>query len=178
MAKKLLKRWLPDHNTIRKHPHLQRFGTRLHDPNLWHLSRRSVPGAVSIGLFVAVVPLPFQMAIAAALAMIMRVNLPIAVVLTWVTNPFTTPAILYFSYRLGAWLLGQPVHRISFSEPSVDWLLGELGAIWAPLLLGTLVCGIVAAVLGNLFVRSFWRFHVVKSWQARKLLRESRKNQG
>lgn len=168
MAKRILKRWLPDHQKLKDHQHLKRFGTLLHDPNLWHLSRRSVPGAVSIGLFVAVIPVPFQMAIAAALAIMMRVNLPIAVALTWITNPFTTPALLFFFYRLGAWLLGQPVHRIEFSEPSVDWLLTELGLIWAPLLLGTFVGGTLAAVLGNLFIRSFWRWHVIRHWRARK----------
>lgn len=177
MAKRFIKRWLPDHKTIREHQHLQRFGTRLHDPNLWHLNRRSVPGAVSVGLFAAFLPLPFQMIIAAALAIAARVNLPIAVALTWVTNPFTTPPMLYFAYRVGAWMLGQPVHKIQFSEPSIDWLLTEIGAIWAPLLLGTLVCGIVAAALGNLFIRSFWRFEAVRSWKARKLRRAKAKQQ-
>ncbi|MDR2876753.1 MAG: DUF2062 domain-containing protein [Chromatiales bacterium] len=177
MAKKLFKRWLPDHNTIKTHPHLKRFGTRLHDPNLWHINRHTVPGAVSIGLLVAITFPLFQMASAAALAIYLRVNLPISVALTWVTNPFTTPAVLYFCYRLGAWLLGQPVYHISFSEISFDWLWNQLEAIGAPLVLGSVVCGVVAAILGNLFVRSFWRFHVISSWRKRNRLRRRNDNQ-
>ncbi|MDX9740225.1 MAG: DUF2062 domain-containing protein [Gammaproteobacteria bacterium] len=168
MPRKILKRWLPDHRTIREHKHLQRFGTRLHDPNLWHLNRRSVPGAVSTGLFVAFIPTPFQMAIAAFFAILFRVNLPISVALVWVTNPLTMPPVFYFCYRLGAWLLDKPVHRIDFSNPSLTWLLTEMKMIWAPVLLGCLVTGAVAAILGNLFIRSFWRLHVNLSWRARQ----------
>ncbi len=178
MPKRLLKRWLPDHNTFKEHRHLQRFGTRLHDPNLWHLSRRSVPGAVSIGLFVAFIPVPFQMVIAAALAIAARVNLPISVALVWLTNPITMPPVFYFCYRLGAWMLGMPMHKIDFSEPSIQWLLTEMKLIWEPFLLGCLVCGIVSAVLGNLFIRAFWRFHIIRNRRARKLRERCRKEEG
>ena len=78
MAKKLIRRYLPDAHKIRDHKHLRLFGTLLHDPNLWHLNRRSVAGAFAVGLFMAFVPMPFQMIPAAALAILLRVNLPIS----------------------------------------------------------------------------------------------------
>ena len=35
MPKKFLKKWMPDHDKVRKHPHLNKiFGTLLHDPTL------------------------------------------------------------------------------------------------------------------------------------------------
>ena len=37
------------------------FGRWLHHPNLWHLNRRSVSGAVAIGSFSGLVPGPLQM---------------------------------------------------------------------------------------------------------------------
>jgi uncharacterized protein (DUF2062 family) len=168
MPRKLFKRWLPDHRTFRDHKHLKRFGPRLHEPNLWHLNRRSVPGAFSVGLFVAFLPTPFQMAISAALAILFRVNLPISVALVWLTNPFTMTPVFYFCYKLGAWLLGRPVHRIDISEPSLTWLLMEMKTIGAPFLLGSLVTGTVAAILGNVFIRVFWRLHVSWGWRARR----------
>jgi uncharacterized protein len=168
MPKRLIKRFLPDHRKFRDHQQLKRFGARLHDPNLWHLSRRSVPGAFAIGLFIAFIPVPFQMIIAAAIAIIARVNLPISVALVWVTNPLTMPAIFYFSYKVGARLLGERIQPIAF-EPSLRWLLTETHTIWAPLLLGSLICGAVSAVLGYFTIRSLWRLQVVKNWQARKL---------
>lgn len=177
MPRKLLKRFLPDHRTIKEHKHLQRFGTRLHDPNLWHLNRRSVPGAFSVGLFVAFIPTPFQMVISAALAILLRVNVPISVALVWVTNPITMPPVFYFCYKVGAWLLDKPVHRIDFSNPSLTWLVIEMKAIWAPFLLGCLIAGAFAAILGNLFIRAFWRLHVTRSWRVRQARERARRNE-
>ncbi|MDH5777262.1 MAG: DUF2062 domain-containing protein, partial [Gammaproteobacteria bacterium] len=80
MPKKFIQRYMPDHDKIRQHPHLNKmFGTLLHDPNLLHLNRRSVSGAFFIGLFMAFVPMPFQMVPAAALAIYFRTNLPISI---------------------------------------------------------------------------------------------------
>jgi hypothetical protein len=101
VPKKLIKRYLPDHQTLRTHRHLQVFGARLHDPNLWHLNRRSASGAFAVGLFVAFIPLPLQMLLAAALAIVTQVNLPVSVALVWITNPVTMPPIFYFCYRVG-----------------------------------------------------------------------------
>jgi uncharacterized protein (DUF2062 family) len=174
MAKKLLKRFLPEPHKFKEHPHLKRFGARLHDPHLWHLSRRSVPGAFSIGLFVAFVPLPGHMIMAAALAIAARVNLPIAVALVWVNNPFTLPPIFYLTYKLGAWVLREPAPA-TVVEPTFSWLLTELQAAWVPVLIGCLICGVAAAVAGNVFIRCLWRWHVVRSWQARKAARRRRR---
>lgn len=167
MPKRLLKRFLPEHQRIKEHRHLQFFGDLLHDPNLWHMNRHSVAGAFSVGLFVAFIPLPFQMVIAAALAIAFRVNLPIAACLVWITNPITMPPILYSCYKMGAWLLNEPTRKINF-EPTIGWLTTELASIWQPFLLGCLITATVCAVLGNLLIRGLWRLQVVRNWEARK----------
>lgn len=168
MPKKWIKRWMPDHEKIRKHPHLNKvFGTLLHDPNLLHLNRRSVAGAFVVGLFMAFVPLPSQMIMAAAAAILLRVNLPISVGLVWLTNPVTMPPVYYFCYKVGTWILNSPQHEFTF-ELSWQWLGSELGHIWQPFLLGCLICGVISAVIGGLAMRLLWRWHVVKQWEARK----------
>ncbi|MBA1330154.1 ATP-binding protein, partial [Candidatus Endoriftia persephone str. Guaymas] len=93
MPKHLIKRLTPDHEMIRNHRHLQCFGKLLHDANLWHLNRRSAAGAFAVGLFMAFIPVPFQMILAAGAAILFRVNLPLSVALVWVTNPITIPPI-------------------------------------------------------------------------------------
>lgn len=174
MPRKFIKKFLPDHDKIRNHVHLNRiFGTLLHDPNLLHLNRRSVSSAFAIGLFMAFVPVPFQMILAAAAAIIVRCNLPIAVGLVWITNPVTMPPIFYFAYKVGTWILGAPVSEIQF-ELSLEWLSSELSAIWEPFLLGCFVCGTVSAAVAYGMVRLLWRIHLVSRIKARKLRFEAR----
>jgi uncharacterized protein (DUF2062 family) len=166
MAKKVIKRLLPDVHKIRSHKHLQFFGRLLHDANLWHLNRRSVSGAVAVGLFMALVPIPFQMIPAAALAILFRVNLPISVTLVWLTNPLTMPPVFYFCYKVGSWVLRQPVQDVTF-ELSWAWLSTELGQIWQPFLLGSLIVGVILSVAGYWSMRAFWRLHVIQEWEKR-----------
>lgn len=167
MAKKLIRRYLPDPHKIRDHKHLRLFGTLLHDPNLWHLNRRSASGAFAIGLFMAFVPMPFQMIPAAGLAILLRVNLPIAVALVWITNPITMPPVFYFCYNLGAWLLDTPVHAVEF-EISREWIGTELVRIWKPFLLGSFLVAAVSSALGYFGIRALWRWHVIRDWEKRK----------
>ncbi|MEJ2361488.1 MAG: DUF2062 domain-containing protein [Gammaproteobacteria bacterium] len=172
MPKKFIKRWMPDSEKVRSHPHLNKvFGTLLHDPNLLHLNRRSVSGAFFVGLLMAFVPLPTQMLFAAAAAIFLRVNLPISIGLVWLTNPFTMPPIFYFCYKVGAWVLETPITKHTFSL-SWTWLQTELGSIWQPFLLGCLICGLISAVTGALLIRLLWRCHVIYHWHKRKQRRE------
>ena len=170
MPKHLIRRFAPDHQALREHRHLQIFGKLLHDPNLWHLNRRSVSGAFAVGLFWAMIPMPFQMVAAAATSILFRVNLPIAVALVWITNPLTMPPIFYGAYKVGAWILDTPVRNIQF-ELTVEWITNELSAIWQPFLLGCFISGLFFATLGNVAIRLFWRWHVNHNWRKRKQAR-------
>lgn len=173
MPKKLIKRFTPDHSTIRDHKHLRFFGSLLHDPNLWHMNRRSASGAFAVGLFTAFVPVPFQMLLAAAGAILFRVNLPLSIALVWITNPLTIPPMFYFTYRLGVWLLGAPAGTDEFHfELSYDWLVTGLGAIWEPFLLGCFVTGSVSGLLGYMTIRGLWRLHLVRHYNERKARRQ------
>jgi len=167
MPKRLIKRYTPDHDTIRNHKHLRIFGKLLHDPNLWHMNRRSVAGAFAVGLFWAFIPIPFQMIAAAATAIPARVNLTISVALVWITNPITMPPMFYGTYLVGTWLLGEPLDTNNF-EPTMEWFTGSMSQIWLPLYLGSLVCGIIAAAVGYFAIRGLWRLQIARQWGRRK----------
>lgn len=174
MPRKALKRILARIHPGESDHRLRRlFGELLHNRDLWHLNRYSVAWAVSVGLFFAFVPVPFQMPLAAAFAILIGCNLPIAVSLVWLTNPVTMPPIFYGAYKVGAWMLGQPPRNVEF-ELTTEWLFNELGAIWEPFLLGCLVLGLFSAVIGHLAVRIIWRIHVMSSWRERRRRREAR----
>ncbi|MBQ0725685.1 MAG: DUF2062 domain-containing protein [Cycloclasticus sp.] len=167
MPKRFIKKYFPSPKAIKEHKHLKVFGNLLNDQNLWHLNRRSFAGAIAIGLFIAFIPLPTQMVIAAAVAIIIRVNLPVAVATVWITNPVTMPPMFYAAFWVGSLLMDMPASTQAF-EFSFDALLSSLGHNWKPFLLGCFVLGSVSSALGYLSARAIWRWLIVKKWSIRK----------
>ena len=167
MPRKLIRRYLPDNDTLRHHKYLRHFGKLLLIPNLWYLNRRSVSGAFAAGLFTAFLPVPFQMPLAAAAAILLRVNLPIAVALVWVSNPLTMGPFFYLAYKTGAWILQIPAQEIA-ANISVEWLMHELSIIWQPLLLGCIIVGAMLALLGFIAIRLLWRLYVINYLRVRR----------
>lgn len=173
MPKKFIQRYMPDHHTVRQHRYMQVFGDLLHDPNLWHLNRRSASGAFAVGLFIAFMPIPFQMLLAGGVAILARVNLALSVALVWLTNPVTMPPIFYFAYKVGAWLMDVPPREFHF-ELSNEWLIAELGASWLPLLLGSTVLGAMSGLAGFALIRGLWRIRLVRHARRKKRARARR----
>ncbi|RUO77802.1 DUF2062 domain-containing protein [Idiomarina seosinensis] len=172
MARRVIKKLVPNHETIRQTKVMRLFGSLLHDANLWHLNRRSASGAFAVGLFTAFIPVPFQMVLAAAVAIPFRVNLPLSVGLVWISNPITMPPMFYLAYRLGNWLLAAPPQPFSF-ELSWTWLIASISTIGPSLLLGCLVLGTLASLTGYLGIRLLWRQSVVRAWRRRPGSRHS-----
>lgn len=146
----------------------------LHDPNLWHLNRRSAAGAFGIGLFFAFWPVPFQMWLAAALAIPLRVNLPLSVATVWITNPFTMPPIFYGAYLVGVKILGEPERAFTF-QLSWHWVVESVETIGPAFLVGCGVCSIFFGVLGYVSLNYFWRLSVLKALKAKQLKREKKR---
>jgi hypothetical protein len=167
MPKKIIKRYMPDHNTIKNNKYLRIFGDLLHNPNLWHLNRRSVAKAFAVGLFFAFIPVPFQMVLAAGFAIIVHANLPLSVALVWITNPLTIPAIFYACYVVGTWLIGAKEKAFVF-EASWQWIIDSLSTIGPAFLLGCGVLAILFSILGYFAIHGLWRYSVIKEWRKRK----------
>ncbi|MBR9911492.1 MAG: DUF2062 domain-containing protein [Gammaproteobacteria bacterium] len=175
MARKIFKRWLPDPAEFKKRPALNFISHLLHDPNLFHLNRHSVSGAFGLGLFVAFLPILGQMPIAACFALWLRVNLPIAVALVWVSNPFTIPPIFYATYELGRLILGTPPLAFQM-EFSWQWFSSEFTHLWQPLLVGSLLAAVFFGGLGYISMQVFWRWQVIRHWEKRKNQRLQRQH--
>ncbi|MFC3095469.1 DUF2062 domain-containing protein [Alteromonas sediminis] len=174
MPKKFIRRFLPDHKSVKENKALRVFGTLLHDPNLWHLNRKSASGAFGIGLFFAFWPVPFQMWLSAAVAIPLRVNLPLSVATCWITNPFTMPPLFYAAYKIGATVLGVQTKGFQF-ELSWTWLMNSVSTIGPAFLLGCFICSVIAGVAGYYGLNWTWRYSVRKSWQHRQRLRQIEK---
>jgi len=94
------------------------------------------------------------MFIYAALAYILRVNLPLGLASTWITNPLTAPFIYYYCYQLGIVLLGGPPPVLE-SEP----LSGKVAIfmqIVKPLWVGSLFIGATVCVVGYVLALFIW----------------------
>jgi len=175
MPKKFLRKCLPDPHKIIESKSLRIFGKFIHEPNLWHMNRKSVSMAFLVGLFFMWVPLPSQMFLAAGAAILLRCNLPLSVALVWITNPITMTPMFYAAYILGNWMLGNPPSDIQF-EASFDWIADQMEVIWQPFLLGCLTLGIVSSITGFTVIRLLWRLHVIKYLKNKKIRFLNRKN--
>ena len=170
MPKRLISKYIPKASTVTAHRSLSWLGTLLHDSNLWHLNRRSVATAVFAGVFACFLPIPMQMLFAACLAIFFHCNLPLAVGLTWISNPLTYAPIYYLCYRFGLLLIGQDYDPASF-EWNVTAMGSNIALIMKPLVAGCVVLGLFFGALGYAGVRMLWRLHIQRIWFKRKAIR-------
>lgn len=186
MPRKFLRKYLPDADAVRSGRMVTLFGRWLQHPNLWHLNRRSVPGALAIGLFAGLVPGPLQMLTALLLAAPLKKNVPIALLVTLYTNPLTIVPLYVIAFEYGNLLLGRG-HGLGGIEPFVmdwsDWL-GSMQAMahWClslgkPLAVGLLALALTLAAVGYFVARLGWRLYVTAAWRARLRKRSERKSQ-
>ncbi len=173
MPKEILKSIIPSAARVREMRSLQVLGEWVYEGNLWHINRYSASMAFFVGLFVAFMPIPGQMLVAALLAIALRCNLPLSVGLVWVTNPVTMAGIYFLAYKVGAIIIDAPVRELAF-ELSFHWLTHSLAAVWKPFLLGCLVCGLFFGSLGFFVMSQLWRWRVSYQWRKRRRLREAR----
>lgn len=175
VLRKYFRKYLPTTESIHANRWLGAFVRLLDHPGLWAFNRRSVAGAVAIGLFAGLVPGPLQMVTAALLAGPLRRNLPVALLCTLYTNPFTIVPLYVLAFGYGQWLIGTGEHRIP--EPfTTDWsqlsaslagLLDWTLSLGKPLAVGLVALALTLAVLGYLAVDLGWRAWVRLQWRAR-----------
>jgi uncharacterized protein (DUF2062 family) len=183
MSMKFLRKYLPDPDEVRASRYVAMFGGLLKHPNLWHLNRGSVSGAVAIGLFAGLIPGPLQMVGAALLAVPLRKNLPVALIMTLYTNPFTIVPLYLLAYGYGKLLLGERDDGLLIQPFDFDWsqfldsmqgLFGWMLSLGKPLAVGLPALGLTLAVLGYVGVRLGWRIYIVLAWRARCRRRQAR----
>jgi len=107
------------------------------------------------------IPVPFQTVLAAAGAVLFRVNLPVSVALVFITNPLTMPPMFYFCYKVGALLLGIPAQKFNF-ELSLDWLANGMLLIWKPFILGVSLVAVVSSAVAYYGTLLLWRLHIIQ----------------
>ncbi len=175
MPRKYFRRYLPSHEQVTQNRYIGWFGRYLHHPNLWHLNRASVSGGFAIGLFSGLIPGPLQMLTAALLSVLLRVNLPVALITTLYTNPFTIVPLYIVAYYLGTLLTGASAGKM-VQPPDFDWstfgasiraLVDWSLSLGPPLAIGLVALALLLAAIGWCLVQVAWRAWVVTQWRRR-----------
>jgi len=142
-----LRKVLPTHEKIKEQKLLKIFGKLLNKREIWSLSRRKILGGVFIGVFVAFIPMPFQMLLVAFLAILFKVNFPVTLPLVWISNPLTMPFIYYFEYEVGNFILNVK-DPIEFSFETMNDNISEIAL---SLYMGTALVSTVLS-FGTVFI--------------------------
>ena len=188
--KQRLKAWLPAPETIRNNRWLRWLGPLLHQPRLWHFSRRGIALGLAIGIFFGLLIPVAQIPFAATLAVVLRANLPMAVASTLVTNPVTFGPVYYGAYRLGKAVLGDPplteeeaARQLATVQAEPDASLGwaermrvwmkQLGAVGKPLFVGLLIVASISGLLTYFVVSAVWALKTRWNRRRRMKLRAS-----
>lgn len=165
----------PTRDQLLENRWLKPFAHRIAHSELWRFTRRSVPRGVALGLFVGIFFLipGVQIAGVALLALPFRANIPLGAAMTFLSNPATTPFIIWLSVYIGNLTFGL---RADVSTWSLLWSEGATASQWltwffsdaAPALLaGLFIISIVSALVGFIISSIIWNSWLRWRWRAR-----------
>ena len=168
-----IRRNTPTREDMAKNRYLRPIAHRFLSPELWRFTRRSVPRGVALGLFAAFIVPIGQIFLAAFLAFPARANVPLAAMVTFVTNPFTIPFWLYVANRVGVFILkvdeatgGAAREEMASGRwNDIMWWVNGVGAT----AFGFVVMAVVSAAVGYLLSGWIWRWLVGRKRQKRLL---------
>lgn len=117
------------------------------------INRRMINKAVLLGVFIAFIPMPMQMLAVIFFIPFMKFNVPIALAMCWITNPFTMPIIYYVEYITGSFILNIPMEEVKIT---VEWFSNNISNIFIPLYFGALFYSILLSILSYFLINFFW----------------------
>jgi uncharacterized protein (DUF2062 family) len=178
VPRKFFKKYLPSHESIKQNRFVGMFGGLLHHHNLWHLNRHSVAGGVAVGLFAGLIPgsNPVQFFFAAMFAIVFKVNLPMAALITLYSNPLTIVPIYLVAYAIGEFVIGNGITKIpqvefSILDKNIDiWIpsmVDWMASLGRTLLTGISILAILLSIIGYFTVHIVWRLYVLHAWRKR-----------
>lgn len=175
-----LNRQMPTRESLAENRWLKPMAHRFLASELWRFTRRSVPRGVALGLFSGFILPVGQIPLAAFLALPVRANVPIAVVATFITNPFTFPFWVLVGNRIGKFFL--QMDAATHGEVLRTQLQGWLGEwlIWLMQQAGVTALGlafmaVVSAFVGYVVTDWVWNWWVGHKWRRRLRFRRLRR---
>lgn len=134
------------------------------------INRRSVTRGLMVGLFWMFIPMPFQMVAVIAMTPFFAFNVPLALLMVWLSNPATMPLMYYIEYLTGNFILN--LDGVEKIELKMSWFTTNWDAIVLPLYVGAMFYAIVVPLLVYIIVDWLW----VKSVQNAKKDKDAKIN--
>lgn len=173
----------PSREEMAANKYLAPIAHRFLSPELWRFTRRSVPRGVALGLFAAFIIPIGQIFLSAFLALPLRANVPLAALITFVTNPFTLPFWLVIANRIGDFTLridagGAATAVASVPADAGAWaFLADAYQVAGATVVGYLVLSVIAPVVGWVISGWVWRAVVSRRRAKRLKVMEARLDQ-
>lgn len=138
---------------------------------------------MALGIFTGMMPImPFHMALAVILALVIKASKVTAALGTWINNPLDVYFLYTLNYRVGALILGhtekswvfssvmESVQRGEEIKVIVGNITGAAGIIITSLLVGGFVMGVVFSLPSYFIFLKLFRF--IKNWREQRRDRE------
>lgn len=165
---------IPTREQISRNRWLAWLGPWLHQPKLWHWSRRGVAMGVAVGVFFGLLIPVAQIPLSVGAAMLLRANVPAAVASTLVSNPLTFAPIYYGAYRLGVWVTGETAPRKGIEvigtqeiENTLN-LWQRIAALGKPLVVGLCITAVLMGLLSYGLISLVWRWRTLAKRRSRR----------
>ena len=154
---------------------LKPFAHRISHSELWRFTRRSVPRGVALGLFVGIFALipGVQIIGVALLALPCRANIPIGAVMTFLSNPVTTPFLIGLSFVVGNRAFGLHADVGTFQvmldsgASAGEWATWVFSDAAPAMLAGLLIISFAAAAIGYVISSVLWNAWLRQKWRLR-----------
>lgn len=170
-------RFLKHPRKLRERPAMRWFARHFLDKRVWKPTQHTLSGGTAVGVFITLQLLPIQMPAATILSAIFRVNIPIAIALCWLSNPFTIPFIAWLEYAIGKWFLA--LYTTVPATPFPNHLPESMVDAWmvlkehAPVMLvGGIILGAIGALISYIATWGIWE--VTSRMDLARKLREAR----
>ncbi len=180
-AMDIIRKNTPTREEMAQNKYLAPIAHRFLSPELWRFTRRSVPRGVALGLFAAFIIPIGQIFLAAFLALPSRANVPLAALVTFVTNPFTLPFWLVVANKVGNFTLrldaAGPAIANAHMETSAWAVVTDFFQMAGATAFGFIVLAVVTPSVGYLVAGWVWRAVVSRRRAKRLKVMEARLDQ-
>lgn len=169
-----IRKYMPTREEMARNKYLRPIAHRFLNPELWRFTRRSVPRGVALGLFSAFIIPVGQIFLAAFLALPARANVPLAALVTFVTNPFTIAFWAVVANQVGQFILRIDAATSGVANEQLEsgtwqWVIDAF-EVAGVTVVGFFVLAVISSAVGYLLASAIWRIVVARK-RAKRLKR-------